>query len=372
MANKLMNNCNEEVKRGDVYRDMISGNTVIVISINKDGTVTLDDGRVINNMVCFKYIENNAAAVETEKSDFTASNGTFTYKGEKIVTGTLVVQNVIAAIPGGVIVTAADNRKGGIINVYKYFVEDDRFEEVINGVNEVKVIYENSPVIVLQVISVKEYQIPNAEDEDSDPVTVEGVYERIVPVLYGTLGAAVDGHFGDELYKTVEKEENGKTILIMTSDKVLKEDCDVDGYTFFRLAQTDEGATEIAEVILERAFKDEDAEGPEVLGLCTRVYNHHISDPVKSIDMAKDANDNRDSLFIVTEAGIIHTINGRHKRQACGADVVEVALTHPYCVRLEAGRTVNKFYLADKDYKVVCIKVTLTDDRGYVTEIENL
>lgn len=371
MANKLMNNRNEEVRRGDVYRDMISDKNVTVEAVRKDGVAVLDDGRTVSSMVCFKYIENNATAVETTKADFTAKDGTFAYKGEKVITGTLVVKEVIAAIPGGVIVTAADNRKGGIINVYKYFVEDDRFEEILHEVKNVTVVYENAPIMAIKVVSVKEYQVPNEEDEDADPVTVEGVYECIVIVFNGDIVRTIDGHFGDTVHKTVEKEDRDKTILIMTSDKVLKECCDVNGYTFFRLVPTDEGATEIAEIIIERIF-DEDSEERELIGACALVYNHHVSDAIKSIDMAKDANDKRDSLFIVTEAGIIHTINGRHKRQACGADVVQAAEDHPYCVRLEAGRTVNKFYLANKDYEVVCVKVTLTDDRGYVTEIDEI
>ena len=122
MTSKLTNNLNEKVRRGDVYRDMITGNTIIVKNINKDGSITINDGRIINNLACFKFIGNNTTAVETEKSDFAVNNGSFTYTGENVVTGTLVVQNVIAAIPRGVIVTASDNRKGDIINVYKYFV----------------------------------------------------------------------------------------------------------------------------------------------------------------------------------------------------------------------------------------------------------
>lgn len=369
-----MNNRNEEVRRGDVYRDMISDKNVTVEAVRKDGVAVLDDGRTITNMVCFKFIENNATPIETGKGDFTAVNGIFTYKGEKVVTGTLVVKEIITATPGGVIVTAADNRKGGIINVYKYIVEDDRFEMLINEVNEVKVVYEKAPVVALHVVSVKEHQVPNEDDEDADPITVEGIYERIVLVFNGNIESTVDGHFGDKIHETVEKEDDEKTILIMTSDKVLKEYCDVDGYTFFRLVPGDEGATEIAELIIKRLYDDyeEDSEEREMIGVSAHVYNHHVSDPVKSISMAKDANDNHDSLFIVTEAGIIHTINGRHKRQACGADVVQAAEDHPYCVRLEAGRTVNKFYLANKDYEVVCVKVTLTDDRGYVTEIDEI
>lgn len=367
---KLTNNRNNEVKRGDVYRDMISDKEVIVKSVNKDGTVSLDDERVVSSMVCFKYIKNEANDLETKKEDFAVTDNEFTYKGEKIVTGTLTVNKVVAAVPNGVIVTAADNRKGGIINLYKYVVEEDLFDEIAHDVSTAEVIYDNAPVLAIKLVSVSEHKIA-AKEEDAEPIAVEGVNERIHLFFNGVMVQEISGHFG-EVEKTVEKEKDGKTILIMTSNKTLEEACDIDGYTFTYLTDIDENATEVSEVILVRDYDDEEDAERKIIYVKAYDYHHHVADPIKTIGVVHDANDERTSLFIVTECGIIHTLNGRYKRQACGADVVEVATNYPYCVRLEAGRVVNKFYLANDDYEIVCITVTLTEDRGYVTEIDRI
>lgn len=361
----VTNNLGNKVARGDVYRDMISGKEVTVISVKKD-EVIFDDERAFKDMRCFKFIDNRAEELQLAADDFEIKNDEFFYKGEAIVTGTLIPKEIIALVSGGVLVTAADNRKNGVINLYRYLIDDDSFKVISYGVDEASTVYEADQILAVKLVSYEDHQVPGKE-EDDEPETVQGINERIVVLFKGYEINTIFGHFGD-VYNTIEKAE-GTTILITTSDKVMEEASDVDGVVFKKLVESE--ATEVAEIIFDRMYSYDDEEEKELTGVSAYEQHHRVDGKIESISCVRDANDNRNSLFIVTEKGVQHTYNGHVARKAYGENVTAAAKNYPYCVGLEAGRKINKFYLANDAYEVVCIKVTLTEDRGYVTEIED-
>lgn len=361
----VMNNKGCEVRRGDVYRDMISGKEVTVISVKKD-EVIFDDERAFKDMRCFKFVDNRAEELQLTADDFEIKNDEFFYKGEAIVTGTLIPKEIIALVSGGVLVTAADNRKNGVINLYRYIIDDDRFKAISYGVDEASIVYEADQILAVKLVSYEDHQVPGKE-EDDELETVQGINERIVVLFNGHEINTICGHFGD-VYNTIEKAE-GTTILITTSDKVMEEISDIDGVIFKKLVESE--ATEVAEIIFDRMYSYDDEEEKELTGVNAYEQHHRVDGKIESISCVRDANDNRNSLFIVTENGIQHTFNGHVARKAYGENVTAAAKNYPYCVGLEAGRKINRFYLANDAYEVVCIKVTLTEDRGYVTEIED-
>lgn len=363
----VTNNLGNKVARGDVYRDMISGKEVTVISVKKD-EVIFDDERAFKDMRCFKFLDNRAEELQFTADDFEIKGDEFFYRDETIVTGTLIPKEIIALVSGGVLVTAADNRKNGVVNLYKYIIDNDRFEAISYGVDEASIVYEADQIIAVKLVSYEDHQVPGKE-EDDEPETVQGINERIVVLFNGYEINTICGHFGSA-YNTIEKTE-GTTIMIMTSDKVMEEASDVDGVIFKKLVETEAGNTEVSELIFDRLYDKEDEEEKELVGVSVYEKHHRVDGKIESISCVRDANDKCDSLFIVTEKGIQHTYNGHVARKAYGDDVVAAAKNYPYCVGLEAGRKINKFYLANDAYEVVCIKVTLTEDRGYVTEIED-
>ena len=364
MTTTIMNNIKKEARRGDIYRDLITGAMVTVESVSKD-SVTLDDGRVVSSLVCFKYIDNEAEEIKTEISDFKVEDGVFTYNGEKIITGTLIPKEVIATVPGGVLLTAADNRKNGVVNLYRYLVEKDNFELLYSGVNEYEVLYDDAPVLVISSTNISERQI--LHDEEEDPETVQGIEQEILLIRDGKIEQNLEGYFGT-LADVFEKEYPNKTALVFTSNQVVEERTDVDDNDFLILVDLKD-STAVNEIVVERYYEEE-VDEPELTGVSAHMYRHVVEGETKRITLANDANDNRDSLFILTNKGIIHTMNGHHARKAYGEDVVKAAKEYPYCVLLEPGRKVNKFVLANDDYDTATITVTLTDDRGYVTEIK--
>ena len=360
----IMNNTKKEARRGDIYRDLITGEKVTVESVSKD-SITFDDGRVVSSLFCFKYIDNEAEEIKTEISDFKVEDGIFTYNGEKIITGTLVPKGVIAAVPGGVLLAAADNRKNGVVNLYRYLVEKDGFELLYIGLNKYEVLYDGAPVLVLKSTKVSEHQI--LHDEEEDPETVQGIDQEILVLRDGKIQQSLDGYFG-RLIDVFEKEYANKTILVFTSDQTVEERTDVDDNDFLMLVDL-KNSTAVNEIVVERYYEEE-VDEPELTGVSAHTYRHIVEGETKKISLARDANDTRDSLFILTDKGIVHTMNGHHARKAYGEDVIKTVKEHPYCVLLEPGRKVNKFVLANDNYDTATITVTLTDDRGYVTEIK--
>ena len=80
----VMNNKGCEVRRGDVYRDMISGKEVTVISVKKD-EVIFDDERAFKDMRCFKFVDNRAEELQLTADDFEIKNDEFFYKASCIL-----------------------------------------------------------------------------------------------------------------------------------------------------------------------------------------------------------------------------------------------------------------------------------------------
>ena len=368
------------VRPGNIYRNMVNGNFFEIAEALPDGTyrAKATDGSEAEAVIteqhleCSKFVKNDHPLPTPKKSLFSVSeSGVLSYDGQVIQTGTLKIMGVLATYSGGArfLVRGLD---GKTVDIFDYDAVNDHFEKLAGEFVDVTSFYEDEDGVYAYLVE-KEEEFEQYVDESQETTEKATSLEQTVFFCIGKAKiqsfSMRDYPLGSFMKKTIFDEKpyqygaRADVVLEMRSSKKFERVTDVDDYTHYVVKDiNDEGESQfVRQFIIEKTVQE-----GEGLWVTVKENGWFFDANILSITVSEDWDR---SLFVITEKGIVYTNNGYFKRVAMGPNVVEVAKKHPILVALKPGNNHNEFVLANDEYEVVTIKVTKTEDRGYITEI---
>lgn len=378
------------INAGDVVRSLLDGMFYRVLSI-KEGSVdarvveeeeadgkrvfveTSADTIEVNRLVFDElfYVVEKAPAAVPDDGMFTISGGMFLKDGKRIETGTLVPVEIMALIPGAVLLTVR-SRTEGKLDLFHYDVEKDEFHKLTNAKDRIQFVYGHGPVTGFIVTASEKVEIP-AEGDDDSTEEAEAVIQSIRFYsgsywLFSTDGD-VDAEYypliGERISSTVAEDWQGMTahIVQFATGEACRYIRTAEGSSLWvRDPEKDGERTTVTRI--ELAY-EEDRPYPAVS--CDRVS---FSGTIEKVLACKDEDHN--SVFVTAE-GIVHSNYGHGKRLAIGRDVLEAVEQYPIPVSLSFnGSRETTFIFGNENYGACRIRVIKTRDRGFVTTVEEI
>ena len=324
MFYRVLNISEESVTAKPVEEEDIDGKRVFI----ETPADTIDVNRNVFDELFF--VVEKAPATVPGDGTFSISNGMFLKNGNRIETGTLVPVEIMALIPGAVLLTVR-SRTEGKLDLFHYDVETDEF-----------------------------HKLTNAKDR------IEFVYG------YGSL-FATDGSVGAEYYPLVggrvsfnnADDWQGRTahVVQFASSDACREVWTIEGrHLWVRDPDNDGERSTVTKI--ELAY-EEGHPYPEIS--CDRVS---FSGTIEKILACKDEDHN--SVFVTAE-GIVHSNYGHGKRLAIGRDVLEAVEQYPVPISLNFnGSRDTTFIFGNENYGACRVRVIKTRDRGFVTTVEEI
>ena len=377
-----------EFREGDVVRSLLDGMFYRVLSVG-EGSVSAapveeeeaDGKRVfirtrvdtieVNHNVFDElfYVVEKAPAAVPDEGMFTISNGLFLKDGNRIETGTLVPVEIMALIPGAVLLTVR-SRTEDKLDLFHYDVETDEFHKLTNAKDSIRFVYGCGPITGFVVTTREKVELP-AEGDGDGTEEAESVMQSVrfydgCSWLYSTEGNldSEEPLIGELVSSTTADDWKGRktnVVQFATSD-ACKCTVTTDGkYVWVRDRENDGKRTRVTKIELVY----EDGSYPMVSG-----DQVSFSGSIEKVLSCRDEDHN--SVFVTAE-GIVHSNYGHGKRLAIGRDVLEAVERYPVPVSLNFnGSRDTTFIFGNENYGACRIRVVKTRDRGFVTTVEEI
>lgn len=368
MAEKKM-----RVLAGNEYLNLRTGEKVTVVSNNKEtGIVTFSDGTMVPKSAMeykFHYLGNNVPQHCIKEEEMKISpDGILELHGNRIETGSYRVEKFVSSYPGAILLQIA-SKDGKRHDLVEYGPRKDVFKKLLNDFDSLDVKYDDHKGLYIYSVRREETHKVPSEDDPSKIEDVTGVSESLYICKDGEILMRCDtGYEYDYLFGTARYifNEDNALVIVLESSAILKSVEDENGYDFFEVKDT--GETHISEFVIETEEVEEDGEVKTYTHV--NAYGFMFKDTLKNVSLVHDGHK---SLFVVSDKGICYTNNDHHPRYANGNQVVDVVEQYPNLLKVDCGTIHNTFYLEnDSGDERKKIHVEKTDDRGYVTEIEDI
>ena len=377
-----------EFREGDVVRSLLDGMFYRVLNISEESVTAetveeeeADGKRVfvgtpadmidVDRQVFDElfYVVEKAPAAVPDEGMFTISNNMFLKGGKRVETGTLVPVEIMARIPGAVLLTVR-SRTEGKLDLFHYDVETDEFHKLTNAKDDIWLAYSSGPITGFATTKRETVEIPSEKDGDSTE-QAEAVIQSVrfyngCSWLYSTEGNLDSGEplIGELISSTTADDWNGRkthVVQFATSD-ACKCTVTTDGrYVWVRDTENDGKRTRVTKI--ELVYED---------GSYPMVNSDQVSfsGSIEKVLFCRDEDHN--SVFVTTE-GIVHSNYGHGKRLAIGKDVLEAVEQYPVPVSLSFnGSRDTTFIFGNENYGACRIRVVKTCDRGFVTTVEEI
>lgn len=373
---------------GDVVRSLLDGMFYRILSIKEESVLAKPvaeeevdgervfvetqvdlievDRRVFDEL--FFVVEKAPAAVPDEGM-FTISNNLLLKNGIRVETGTLVPVEIMALIPGAVLLTVR-SRTEGKLDLFHYDVEADEFHKLTLGKDRIQLVYRHGPVTGFIVTESAKVEIPAEGDSTKE---AEAVIQSIRFYSDSCWLFSTDGRDSTDFYPLIgdrisfiiadDRQDVATHILQTATSDACRYVQTTDGrYLWVRDPENDGKRTTVTKV--ELAYEEE---RPYPAVSCDRVS---FSGTIDKILACRDEEHN--SVFVTAE-GIVHSNYGHGKRLAIGQDVLEAVEKYPVPVSLNFnGSRDTTFVFGNENYGACRIRVVKTCDRGYVTTVEEI
>ena len=363
MFYRVLNISEESVTAKPVEEEDIDGKRVFI----ETPADTIDVNRNVFDELFF--VVEKAPATVPGDGTFSISNGMFLKNGNRIETGTLVPVEIMALIPGAVLLTVR-SRTEGKLDLFHYDVETDEFHKLTNAKDRIEFVYGYGSVTGFVVTTNEKVEIPADGDNMEE---AELVVQSIRFYSDSSWLFATDGSVGAEYYPLVggrvsfnnADDWQGRTahVVQFASSDACREVWTIEGrHLWVRDPDNDGERSTVTKI--ELAY-EEGHPYPEIS--CDRVS---FSGTIEKILACKDEDHN--SVFVTAE-GIVHSNYGHGKRLAIGRDVLEAVEQYPVPISLNFnGSRDTTFIFGNENYGACRIRVVKTRDRGFVTTVEEI
>ena len=206
MFYRVLNISEESVTAKPVEEEDIDGKRVFI----ETPADTIDVNRNVFDELFF--VVEKAPATVPGDGTFSISNGMFLKNGNRIETGTLVPVEIMALIPGAVLLTVR-SRTEGKLDLFHYDVETDEFHKLTNAKDRIEFVYGygSAPGCSPQTEVLAPSIIPLSEG--GSPSTMRMTGREGPPMLSSLLPATPAGKSGQS-----KAGISGCAILIMTEN----------------------------------------------------------------------------------------------------------------------------------------------------------
>lgn len=356
------------VRKEDQFKSMIDGTIKVVKDYSKEtGEVQFYDGTIAKSLGAYKFLGNDTPYPIIPKDRIAVYDGKLSIDGEDVEVGTLYIQKVLATRTDNILllVRGLDEE---FSDIFEYTISEDKFRKLYSEINAAKEVYADKDITVFKFSSdfpkiVEKYDEETGEVTEVNYVSVEDrLYFYSDDINVGTRSENIP--IGELV---IGENRQNDIILVFASDDDLVYSNDQNGYEFAYLDKRKTGKNLYELYISKGYYGHDDSEKEYLLSSVPFEFEFEINEEILDIKLTHDENR---SLLVITENGIIYTNNEFSPRHAKGKDIVETALAFPYFVSLKPGHQHNEIVLANKYGETKTIKVTKTQDRGYITEIE--
>lgn len=157
MFYRVLNISEESVTAKPVEEEDIDGKRVFI----ETPADTIDVNRNVFDELFF--VVEKAPATVPGDGTFSISNGMFLKNGNRIETGTLVPVEIMALIPGAVLLTVR-SRTEGKLDLFHYDVETDEFHKLTNAKDRIEFVYGYGSITGFVVTTNEKVEIPTDSD----------------------------------------------------------------------------------------------------------------------------------------------------------------------------------------------------------------
>ena len=327
-----------KMQKGNKYTNRITGKEVRVKSINEKA-VTFDNGDIIPAeaiQYCFFY-----------------------NKGEKIETGTLEIEKVLAGIPDGIILQVA-SLGGGKKDLFAYDAVNDRFEKLIQAADSYRIAFTGRTWGVIGTFS-----RPGDKNKKEEMLFVYDGKTRI-----NTHWDPAYRVCDDDFVPIDNREGNAGSVVLFSATPMVEKE-DENGNVFSVPGEKEKGG------IVRNILIGEEKGADGNINYNAQVLNTKIKGNVMR---AYPVQDGKGSLLVlgseyntINPWHVIYTNQGGSPIIATGDMAVKTAVLYPHMIKLETPNPgKNILWLLDDWYNIAKINVEKTKDRGYVTTVEEL
>lgn len=336
---------------GDVYRDQVTGNEMVVETIKEDNVVFFDGAVVpLNKLgVLFKFLR-RGKKVNASADDFEIKDSKLFYRGKEIKTSIDFEEVLCTYEDKGLFkIKSLNGEKHTIVS---YSIKDDTFTYFQRVSDDIKLLVVEPIPVLLFTDEYEDGSVSSClvEFEGKDcPIRFQDTQEWVLDEeCVNVHRDFTDGSGNQHLF----------FISNMKNVEDVKEKEDVP--THFHQEEVEDTLVIQLDVIAE---KNEDG-----------IIVHYSLEPItfkvlKGKVSAIQPHFDDTYVAVLKEVGIICCNPCFAPRYFKEKEVLEAYEKYPNFVKIDTGRHHNTIYFKDDEYNVVKIHCEKTEDRGYITEV---
>lgn len=337
----------DKVTKTRVFVQSVDGDKVELVNVDAKGIIDMETARTIvmdnQSRKCFEILDYGE---QDNPVGYTVDNDGVLLKDGDAATeqGQLVFKNIIATLPGEIILTAATkDKKDNRLDVFSYRPAEDKFEKLISNVGEVNVTKIASETIAMMVKTIEPRVVVDEDgddvlDEDEKPVTAE-VVENLFLSLY-------DGKDLDYFQLDCELEDI-KTIPDTSYLSAVA--TTVAGYDDYN-NRVLKPLKSVSNLVIDRTYHD-----------ITRFETAVAADSITI--------DDTDSVVALAGDTFYYQNKGHNSRKVTAPCVRKLA-GYKYLIDTDIRNGSETYVLANEDYEVKTLFLKKTYDRGNIISVE--
>ncbi len=337
----------DKVTKTRVFVQSVDGDKVELVNVDAKGIIDMETVRTIvmdnQSRKCFEILDYGE---QDNPVGYTVDNDGVLLKDGDAATeqGQLVFKNIIATLPGEIILTAATkDKKDNRLDVFSYRPAEDKFEKLISNVGEVNVTKIASGTIAMMVKTIEPRVVVDEDgddvlDENGEPVTAE-VVENLFLSLY-------DGKDLDYFQLDCELEDI-KTIPDTSYLSAVA--TTVAGYDDYN-NRVLKPLKSVSNLVIDRTYHD-----------ITRFETAVAADSITI--------DDTDSVVALAGDTFYYQNKGHNSRKVTAPCVRKLA-GYKYLIDTDIRNGSETYVLANEDYEVKTLFLKKTYDRGNIISVE--
>lgn len=338
----------DKVTKARVFVQSVDGDKVELANVDDEGVIDMNTVRTVTmasdsqSRKCFEILDYGK---QDKPVGYTVDNDGVLLKDGDAATeqGQLVFKNIIATLPGEIILTAeTKDKKDNRLDVFSYRPAEDKFEKLISEVGEVNVTELADGTIALMVKTVEPRVVVDDDgdvlDEDGNPVTAE-VVENLYLSLYD--GKDIDFFQLDcELEDIRAIPDTSYLSAIATT---------IAGYDDYN-NRVLKPLKSVSNLVIDRTYHD--------------VTRFETSVAADSITI-----DDTDSVVALAGDTFYYQNKGHNSRKVTAPCVKDLA-GYKYLIDTDIRNGSETYVFANKDYEVKTLFLKKTYDRGNIISVE--
>lgn len=337
----------DKVTKARVFVQSVDGDKVELANVDAEGIIDMETARTVvmnsQSRKCFDILDYGE---QDNPIGYTVDNDGVLLKDGDAATeqGQLVFKNIIATLPGEIILTAATkDKKDNRLDVFSYRPAEDKFEKLIPEVGEVNVTDLGDGTIALMVKTVEPRVVVDDDgddvlDEDGKPVTAE-VVENLYLSLY-------DGKDLERFQLDCELEDIKAIPDTSYLSAVATAVAGYDDYNNRVLRPL----KSVLNIVIDRTYHD--------------VTRFETSVAADSITI-----DDTDSVVALAGDTFYYQNKGHNSRKVTSPCVKDLA-GYKYLIDTDIRNGSETYVFANKDYEVKTLFLKKTYDRGNIISVE--